>query len=104
MSNIHFGDNVVQRGDHNIGIIKSQDPQAALRELVSLVEILRDQVPADDRTVVDQSLKTIEAGGNGDKGALRRALGNIAGVAAVVGEIGVPVIEAVRKVTAAFGI
>jgi hypothetical protein len=48
-------------------------------------------------------METIEAGGNGDKGALRRALGNIAGVAAVVGEVGVPVIEAIRKVMAAFG-
>jgi hypothetical protein len=103
MSNIHFGDNVVQRGDHNIGIIKNQDPQVALRELVSLVAILRGQIPEDDRRVVDDSMETIEAGGNGDKGALRRALGNIAGVAAVVGEVGVPVIEAIRKVMAAFG-
>jgi len=103
MSNIHFGDNVVQHGDHNIGIIKNQDAQVALRELVSLVAILRGQIPEDDRRVVDDSMETIEAGGNGDKGALRRALGNIAGVAAVVGEVGVPVIEAVRKVMAAFG-
>jgi hypothetical protein len=103
MSNIHFGDNVVQHGDHNIGIVKNQDPQVALRELISLVAILRDQIPADDRKVVDDSMETIEDGGNGDRGALRRALGNIAGVAAVVGEVGVPVIEAVRKVMAAFG-
>jgi hypothetical protein len=38
------------------------------------------------------------------KGTLRRALGNIAGVAAMVGQVGVPVIEGVREVMAAFGI
>jgi hypothetical protein len=104
VSNIHFGDNVIQSGDHNIGVIKNQDPQMALRELVSLAAILRGQVPEGDRGVIDESIETIQSGGHRDKGALRRALGTIAGIAAVAGEVGVPVIEAVRKVTAAFGL
>jgi hypothetical protein len=104
VSNIHFGDSVIQNGDHNIGVIKNQDPQIALRELISLVAILRGQIPEGDRGVIDESIETIQSGGHGDTGALRRALGTIAGIAAVVGEVGVPVIEAVRKVTAAFGL
>jgi hypothetical protein len=104
VSNIHFGDNVIQNGDHNIGVIKNQEPQIALQELVSLVAILRGQVPEEDRGVIDKSIGTIQSGGHGDRGALRRALGTIAGIAALVGEVGVPVIEAVRKVTAAFGL
>jgi hypothetical protein len=49
-------------------------------------------------------MNTIGAGDNVEKGTLRRALGNIAGIAAMVGQAGVPVIEAVRQVMAAFGI
>ena len=36
--------------------------------------------------------------------SLRRALGNIAGIAALVGQVGAPAIEAVRSVLSALGI
>jgi len=106
-SEYHFGDEVTQYGDHNVGMIKNQgpaDPESALRELISVVQILRGQVPEADRQVVDESISAIRTGGNTEKGTLRRALGNIAGVAAMVGQVGVPVIEAVHNVMAAFGI
>jgi hypothetical protein len=49
-------------------------------------------------------MNTIGTAENVEKGTLRRALGNIAGVAAMVGQVGVPVIESVRQVMAAFGV
>jgi hypothetical protein len=105
--NFHFGDEVTQYGDHNVGMIKNQgpaDPQAAFRDMVSAIQVLRGQVSPADRQVIDESMQAIGAGGNVEKGTLRRALGNIAGVATMVGQVGVPVIEAVRAVMAAFGL
>lgn len=103
----HFGNEVTQYGDHNVGIVKNQgpvNPQAALQEMISLVQTLRGQVTAVDRQVIDESMDTIGTGNNVEKGALRRALSNIAGIAAMVGEFGVPVIESIRRVMAAFGV
>jgi hypothetical protein len=103
----HIGDEVTQYGDHNIGILKNQgpaDPQEALRNLAILVQALRDEVPVADRQVIDESMRTINRGNDVEKGTLRRALGNIAGIAAMVGEFGVPVIDSIRKVMSAFGI
>lgn len=106
MIDYHFGDRVNQYGDHNVGLIKNQgpsDPQAAFREMINAVQALRGQVSAADRQVIDESMNTIGTGDNVEKQPLRRALGNIAGVAAMVGQVGVPVIESIRKVMAAFG-
>ncbi len=106
MTSYHFGDQVTQHGDHNVGIVKNQapaDPGEALREMINAVQILRSQVPAADRQVIDDSLSAIGSGRNPEKGALRRALGNIAGVATMVGQVGVPVVDSVRRVMAAFG-
>lgn len=106
-SNYHFGDKVSVRGQHNVGMIKNQGPtdsRAALQEMINAVQILRGQVSAADRRVIDESMDTIGTGDNLDRGTLRRALGNIAGVAAMVGQVGVPVIESVRQVMAALGV
>jgi hypothetical protein len=106
-ANYHFGDEVTQYGDHNVGMIKNHgpaDPQAALREMINAVQVLRGQVSAADRRVIDESMNTIGTAETVDKGTLRRALGNIAGVATMVGQVGVPVIESVRQVMAAFGV
>ncbi|MBD0693611.1 hypothetical protein [Streptomyces sp. CBMA123] len=101
MSNsFHFGDSVTQHGNHNIGIVKNQgpvDPQAALRELVTAVRQLRDQVPAEDREVLDESLEAIGDGAEASPSALRRALRNISGVASLV-RAGAPVVESVRRI------
>jgi hypothetical protein len=106
-SNYHIGDNVTQRGDGNIGIIKSQtsaDPASAMLELTRLVRVLRDQVSSADRQVIDESMNAIGTGEGVDKSAMRRALSRIAGIAALVGEVGAPVIGAIRAVMAGFGI
>ena len=65
--------------------------------------MLRSQVSAEDRGIIDSAMEAIDSNGSPEKGSLRRALTSIAGIAALVGEIGAPVIEAIRKVTAAFG-
>ena len=106
-SNFHYGDEVTQYGDHNIGMIKNQgpaDPQAAFREMINAVQVLRGQVSTVDGQVIDESMKAIGTGANVEKSTLRRALGNIAGVATMVGQVGLPVIESVRAVTAALGL
>lgn len=106
MSDYHFGDKVEQYGDHNVGIIKNQgptDPQAAFREMINAIQALRGQVSAADRQVIDESMTTIGTGHKVAKQPLRRALANIAGVATMIGQAGVPVIESIRKVMAAFG-
>jgi hypothetical protein len=105
--NFHYGDNVTQHGNHNVGIIKNQgpaDPQAAFREMITAVQVLRGQVSAADRQVIDESMKAIGTGDNVEKGTMRRALSNIAGVATVVGQVGVPVIESIRAVMTALGL
>jgi len=105
-TNYHIGDSVTQHGDGNIGIIKNQapsDPNSALLELTRLVQVLRGQVPSADREVIDESMRAIGSGENVDKGTMRQALSRIAGIAALVGEVGGPVIAAIRAVMAAFG-
>jgi hypothetical protein len=105
-SSYHFGDEVTSYGDHNIGMIKNQcavDPQTAWREMINAVRVLQGQVSATDRQVIDESMTIIASGDKVESGTLRRALGNIAGIATMVGQVGVPVVEAVRKVMTAFG-
>jgi hypothetical protein len=104
-SNYYGGQHVTQYGSGNVGInngINAQGaPQDALRELVDAVNALRGQVSPADREIIDGSMRSVGPGV--EQGTLRRALGQLAGVATVVGQVGVPVVEAVRKVMAAFG-
>jgi hypothetical protein len=110
-ANYNAGGNQVNQSGHarsgNISLVQNQgpaDPQAAFREMISAVQVLRGQVSAADRQVIDESMHAIGTGSNVEKGTLRRALGNIAGVATMVGQVGVPVIESVHAVMAAFGL
>ena len=107
-TNYHQGDNINVSGQGNIGAIKYQsqgsaDPQAALREMIGLVMALRGQVAADDRQVLDESVKVVKMGADADKGALRRALSNVVGIATMVGSAGAPVLDAALKVKELFG-
>jgi len=107
MSNYHYGDTINQYGERNIGKISSQaptDPRAALLEIIRMAQELRGQVSVADCQVIDESVEVLSHRDTVNQGSLRRALGNIAGIAALVGEVGVPVIEAVRKVVTALGV
>ena len=95
--------NVTQYGDNNKNRATA-DPRAALTEMISLLDVLRVQVSVADRKIIDESLAVVRGGSQVGKRTLRTALGDIAGIAALAGEAGVPVIEAVRKAIAAFGL
>ncbi|MEV4150407.1 hypothetical protein AB0J40_42615 [Amycolatopsis sp. NPDC049691] len=105
----HYGDSYggdrVEVSGSGIGKIVYQGPadrQAALRELLDAVQALRPQVTGPDRQVIDESLATLQAP-QPEPARLRRALGAVSGVAMMVGQVGVPVAEAVRKVLTALG-
>ncbi|HEY3873278.1 MAG TPA: hypothetical protein VGM10_33285 [Actinocrinis sp.] len=103
----HFGDEVHQTGDHNIGMIKSQGPieqQAALSEMIAMVQILRDRVSPADRQIIDESVAVIGSDTSADKSAFRRALANLAGIAAIVNQVGIPAAESIRRVIDVFGV
>lgn len=100
-----FGGDKFEVHGHGIGKIVHQGPaeqQAAVRELLDAVQALRPRVTAADRQVIDESLATLQAP-RPEPARLRRALGAVSGVAMMVGQVGAPVAEAVRKVMTALG-
>jgi hypothetical protein len=106
-SNYYGGQHVTQHGDNNVGINNGTyngAPQDALREMIDAVNALRAQVAPADREVIDASMRTLGTGSGVERQPMRQALSQLAGVATVVGQVGAPVVEAVRKVMAAFGL
>ncbi|NUP62017.1 MAG: hypothetical protein HOW71_07545 [Nonomuraea sp.] len=100
------GDSVMQWGDHNIGIVKSEgavSAQDALEQLVRAALQLRERVSASEREVIDGSVAVLRAGEQ-DRGRLRRALVSVAGVAALVGDVGAPVLGAAERLMEAAGL
>ncbi|MEV7130663.1 hypothetical protein [Streptomyces sp. NPDC093260] len=106
----HFGDSVNMHGGRgNIGMIKNQaapasaeapspELEAAVRELVALVRELRASVPAASARAIDDSLPDITADPAAPPQERHRALMAVAGIAATVGAVGQPVIEAVNRI------
>lgn len=95
----NVSDNAIGRQqNYNYG---AADGGAAYQELLRAVNDLRSRVSAADRQALDEQLSIVAAGPQQDQGTLRRALTAIAGVATVVGEVGAPVITAVRAVLGA---
>jgi len=102
----HFGDNYEVRGMYAIGKQVNSSGvigQPDLREMLAAVQQLRERVPADDREVLDEAVRTIRADEDGTGRPPRRSVTSILGVATAIGEVGAPVVEAVRKLMAAFG-
>ncbi|MFI6702203.1 hypothetical protein ACIBJC_25085 [Streptomyces sp. NPDC050509] len=101
------GDSVTQFGNFNIGIVKSQGPldaRTAHAQMVNAALALRGQVQGADQAVIDDSLSVINHDGPVDRQRFRQALANIGGIAALVGGVGVPVIEAISRLMEAFGL
>lgn len=95
-------------GSHNIGIQHNesqvpQDANTAVQNLVAAIQVLRTQVSTEDRRIIDGSLDIITAPTEVEPEARRSALQAIAGVAALVGQVGVPVVEAIREVSRFLG-
>lgn len=77
--------------------------EAAIRELVGLVGELRAQVPSASARAIDDSLPDITAGPAAAPRERHRALMAVAGIAATVGTVGRPVIEAVNRILGLLG-
>jgi hypothetical protein len=98
-----YGERAVGKKEKNYNF-GTAHADASLRELIDAVEVLRRQVSPAERQRIDESLETVRQGEKAKPSKLRSALSEIAGIAVVVGQVGAPVIEAVRKVTAAIGL
>lgn len=112
--NYYFGDSVTMHGGMgNTGIVKNQsaaDPaavspalQEAVEELRRLIELLRGEVPAASAQTIDDSLPVLSADADAAPQDRHRALMAIAGIAATVGAVGQPVLEAVNRVLGLLG-
>ncbi len=75
----------------------------ALRELAEAIELMKPRLDADEAAEVDEAHAVI-VDGKSEPGLLKRAAKKILGVATFAGEVGAPVVEAVRKVLAALGL
>lgn len=108
-----FGDKVtMDRTTGSIGIVKNgrsgpptpppADPalQVALQELLRAVQDMRGELSAASTRTVDDSLPALSGdAGDTDDGSRRHgALMAIAGIAATVGAVGRPVLDAVNKI------
>lgn len=106
MSSNHGGQQFNMYGGQNVGInygtynSAPAVPEDALREMIEAVNALRAQVSPADREVIDSSMRTVGP----ERRPSREALSQLAGVATMVGQVGVPVVEAIRRVMAAFGL
>ncbi|MFF2043141.1 hypothetical protein ACFVVX_22230 [Kitasatospora sp. NPDC058170] len=111
MSGDHIHGDVVNMhgGSNNQGIVHHHAPEpgdrsgsaelaAAVRALVVLLTELRDGVAPLDAASIDEALPAIAAGRGAAPQERHRALMAVAGIAATVGAVGAPVVDAVRRV------
>ncbi|MEU6555688.1 hypothetical protein ABZ915_36380 [Streptomyces sp. NPDC046915] len=112
--NYYFGDSVTMHGGQgNTGIVKNQpapaapaaspELEAAVRELVALIAELRTQVAPASAQAIDDSLPAITADPAAPAQQRHGALMAVAGIAATVGAVGQPVVEAVNKILQLLG-
>ncbi|MEU2389388.1 hypothetical protein [Streptomyces sp. NPDC007369] len=108
--NYHFGDNVTMNGGTgNTGIVKHYgaadgpsdlppELRAALQDLLARVDALRGQLPPASAQMLDASLPDATGGAAVPAQTRQSALMSIAGIAAVVGPLGQPIVDAVTKI------
>ncbi|MFD0149205.1 hypothetical protein ACWGQ4_00960 [Streptomyces sp. NPDC055721] len=108
----HYGDRVTMiGGTGNKGIVHHHAPQTqptleeALRTVVELMRVLRAEVPPEDRGSFDEALPVLAA----DEAATappvrRRALLTVAGIAAMLGAVGTPLLDAARAALELLGV
>ncbi|MCX5014462.1 hypothetical protein OG765_26240 [Streptomyces sp. NBC_00555] len=109
----HYGDVVnMNQGTGNTGIVKYQSPtvapqlpadqREAIEKLVRLLEELRGQIPPGSAETVDGSLRAI-ASADSTPQERHGALMTVAGVAAVIGPLAQPVVDAVQAILRLLG-
>ncbi len=113
--NFYFGDNVnMTGGTGNTGMVKNvgapaaasapaPDLLAAIEELRRLIEELRGQLPPASAQVLDAALPAATGDATVPAGSRQSALMSIAGIAAVVGPLGQPIVDAVAKILELLG-
>ncbi|GGZ15449.1 hypothetical protein [Streptomyces poonensis] len=111
----YFGDNVnMHGGTHNTGIVKNQwaaadtaaaspELQEAVQELRRLIDDLRGRLPSASAQALDDSLPAVTADATVPPQDRHRALMAVAGIAATVGAIGQPVLDAVNHILQLLG-
>lgn len=112
MTDIRIGNINTTYGDHSpISYTQqaSPDPRALLLDLIRAVEQMRDQVGDADRQTADEFLGLtrsldIASPDQATKNRLRVVLQRVVGVAAMVNQAGIPVIEAARGLKNALGL
>ncbi|MEE1756838.1 hypothetical protein [Streptomyces sp. SP18CS02] len=107
----YYGPNVNMRGGTgNIGMVNnhgatgsapaaSPEMQAAVAELLRLVDELRDKISPATAEALDETLPAVAAPGDDGRQQQRRmALLTLSGIAATAGSLGQPVVDAVNRV------
>lgn len=104
----HYGDNVRQSGDNNVYVkptYHAPTPAATREELIRAIRDLQYQVGPDDRSLLEQALPAIaRSDPASDGGAFKRAVTAVAGVAALVGQAGMPVMDLIQKAKQVFAL
>ncbi|MFC5200590.1 hypothetical protein [Streptomyces kaempferi] len=102
------GDYIHQVGDGNAGKVvhsgtgdivigdRTGDRPKVVNAVIEEIKALRQHLDARDQEVVDASVE--ELASNPSPGRMRILLQQVAGIAAVVGEVGAPVISAIKAV------
>ncbi|MFE6750996.1 hypothetical protein ACFVGM_34450 [Kitasatospora purpeofusca] len=117
MSGDHFHGDVVNMygGTDNKGIVHhhhapgadggraSDELTRAVQELITLLRELRDGVAPLDAESIDEALPALTVGPGAVPRERHRALMAVAGIAATVGAVGAPVVEAVQRVLGLLG-
>jgi hypothetical protein len=102
MTSFHIGDNNTTHGANSpITTARSghSSEAAAIEELVRAVQAMRAQVSGSSRQAADEFLGLAGSDAPVQKHELRETLVKIGGVATLVGQVGVPVIQAIQKVS-----
>ncbi|WP_329175469.1 hypothetical protein OG754_20885 [Streptomyces decoyicus] len=106
------GDHVTMHGGSgNVGIDKRATPaqelppdvQEALRALLVLAQGLRAQVPPASADALDVALPALRAESDVPPPERHRALLAVAGIAATVGTLGTPIVQAVNHILELLG-
>ncbi|MFF7180073.1 hypothetical protein [Streptomyces sp. NPDC008121] len=106
--NMHGGTNNTGMVNHQSGTVGAQASspalEAAVRELLQLLQELRAAVPPATAHSIDETLPVLAApAADAPPEDRRRALMTVAGIAATAGAIGQPVLDSVRAVLELLG-